>query len=241
MVGLTQTEVARKTGHSSSLVSGWESGAKRVQRHQVDRLDEIYCQHGRLVKLWLRDTKRSEEPEWLTEPKQVEEQATAIDAWHPNLVTGLLQCWEYAATIFRQGRPTDPPEEIDRLASLRAGRLETLNYPHITAVVPQSALTLASDDVRRAQASHLLELIDNHRVEVLVRPSDASTVGYGGGFRLLHMPDGNVVAGCEHAMGTVPLEKDNDVGALSQTFRRLLGLALPPSRSRSEVEKWCQT
>ncbi|CAM3867321.1 helix-turn-helix transcriptional regulator [Nocardiopsis rhodophaea] len=234
LAGLTQRQLAERVRASPSAICRWEGDQATPRRDHVERLDKALNAKGCLLRVWAAQTSGSALPHWMRDAARLEEAATSIEYVSPVLVPGLLQCREYAAMVFREGQPLETPEGIDRLVTGRCGRYEQLRKlrdPWVTAVFPSSALTCVPDDVRKAQAAHLLALVEQGRVRVHLVPEGTLLVGITSPVLLVRLAEGGRAASSDHISGNFFLDRETDWERLDELVKRAVANALPSRQS----------
>jgi transcriptional regulator with XRE-family HTH domain len=154
-------------------------GADEAERESLLALSA----HGK-VSGWWQDYGDSV-PAWMKPYLGLEQAATLIRCYDPQLVPGLLQTPEYARAVF--SLPGGPPgERAERQLAVRMRRQEILHRadpPHLWAVIDEAALRrpVGSAAVMRAQIEHLLEISRLRHVNIQVLPFRAGGHAAGGG------------------------------------------------------------
>jgi transcriptional regulator with XRE-family HTH domain len=194
--GLSREDAAAAIRSSASKISRLELGRTTIKTRDLADLLKLYgadeaerasslalSQHGN-VSGWWQDYGNSV-PAWLKPYLGLEQAATLIRSYDPQLVPGLLQTPEYARTVFSlPGR--SPGQRAERQLAVRMRRQEILHRadpPHLWAVIDEAALrrSVGSAAVMRAQIEHLLEISQLRHVNIQVRPFRAGGHAAGGG------------------------------------------------------------
>ena len=217
----TQGQVASLIGHAVGSVSNWERGVCLPSKDVAVSLDEGLDGGGGLVALWEDETDAAGVPASLRDDITLTARSRSLEVITPALVPGLVQAPPYARHVLTVGRPTDPPSAVDALVDTRCGVLDTAARDvRITAVFPRSALEVVPADVARAQAAHLVDLVDAGRLAVhLVGPP--GLIGVGAPFTLYRLRDGGQAATTDHAVASVVVGPA-DVGFLVDLARSAL-------------------
>jgi transcriptional regulator with XRE-family HTH domain len=196
-----EAEIAREDAaaairSSASKISRLELGRTTIKVRDLADLLKLYgadeaerasllalSQHGN-VSGWWQDYGNSV-PAWLKPYLGLEQAATLIRSYDPQLVPGLLQTPEYARTVFSlPGR--SPGQRAERQLAVRMRRQEILHRadpPHLWAVIDEAVLrrSVGSAAVMRGQIEHLLEISQLRHVNIQVLPFRAGGHAAGGG------------------------------------------------------------
>lgn len=108
----------------------------------------------------------------------MEESASLIRAYQPQVVPGLLQTERYVRAITAASFPSDKEEDSERKVALRLARQDLLNRPappEYLVVIEETVLRLpiGGPDVMRGQIEHLIEMAGQPRVTIQVLPFSA--------------------------------------------------------------------
>jgi transcriptional regulator with XRE-family HTH domain len=230
MAGLTQAQLAvrSKTAHSS--VNRWEKGGSLPKRDNAERLDAALDAKGQLLAAWRRSTTGTGLPEWARDIDAIERGARNLAIAAPTLVPGILQCEEYARTNFRAGHPLAAPEELDKLVALRCDRLAELVDLTVTAIFPALAVTSMPENIRRAQAAHLLHWVDTGRVTVHLVPEGTVLLVPTAPLMLFTLRSGDLAVVSDHAGGNVTLDSDTHI-RMTTSYTTALAASLPVALS----------
>ena len=174
----------------------------------------------------------------------LEDDASRIDEWGPQVLPGLLQTDEYAREIIRAGQRGDEAG-IQRRVQARMTRKALLSRkdppaPELTAVVDEAALRrpIGGPDVMRAQLHALVDAMRRPNVDVRVLPFEAGThAGLDGPFILLGFPEEIApdVAYAPTKIGDGYAESADTVRSLSVDFENLKTAALSPEGSAEAI------
>ncbi|MFE3460600.1 helix-turn-helix domain-containing protein [Nocardiopsis aegyptia] len=238
--GMTLDIAARETGYGASTISKYENAYRAPKRDFVNEVEALYRTNGDLLRRWEEAQRASGDPDWHRKVVTAEEQASGIKFWNPGLAPGMLQTPDYARQVFRDGRPLDTDDEIDRLVELRVGRLDTLrqmNNPRMLAILSEAVVRahVGTPAVMKGQLEHLLNLADTGVVRILVLPAEAPYYGGASGpFRLIDFRNRPTLVEVEHASGSELLGGD-PVARLGAVYGELQTWALPPVASRERI------
>ncbi|MEU0493323.1 helix-turn-helix transcriptional regulator [Nocardiopsis sp. NPDC006139] len=241
--GLTLDDLAEATGYGMSTISKYERAYRAPKRPFLVEAERSLGANGELIRRW-EDTKQTEDdPDWHRKVVKTEERASDIKMWSPLLIPGLLQTGGYARHIFRDGRPQDTDEEVEKLVELRTHRLDMLRKlrnPRLLAIVSEAVIRsrVGTPDVMREQLQHLLDLSSSRDVRILVLPVDAPYHGgHSGPFRVLTSLQEAPLVEVEHASGSTLLSDEHAVVRLQAVFGDLQIWALPPAASRNLISE----
>lgn len=240
--GLTLDQAAESTGYGASTISKYENAYRAPKRDFLNEAEALFGTNGDLLRRWTEAKRAEDDPDWHRKIVTAEEQAIGIKMWNPGLVPGILQTPEYARQIFRDGRPLDTTDEIERLVDLRVSRLDMLRQmtnPRMLVIVSEAVIRarVGSPAIMKGQLDHLLSLDATGVVRVLVLPEDAPYYGGAAGpFRLLEFRDRATLVQVEHTSGGELLTGDT-VTRLSAVYGELQTWALPPVASREMILK----
>ncbi|WP_083922422.1 DUF5753 domain-containing protein [Nocardiopsis halotolerans] len=240
--GLTLDQAAEATGYGVSTISKYENAYRAPKRDFLNEAEALFSTNGDLLRRWAEAKRAEEDPDWHRKIVTAEEQASGIQIWNPALVPGMFQTPDYARQIFRDGRPLDTSEEIDRLVELRASRLDALremNNPRLVAILAEAVVRarVGSPAVMKEQLDHLLDLDSAGVVRILILPADTPYYGGAAGpFRLLSFKERETLVEVEHASGGELLGGDT-VTRLLAVYGELQTWALPPVASHDVISR----
>lgn len=203
LAGLTQLQLATRSGTAHSSVNRWEKGGSLPKRDSAERLDAALEANGHLFTAWRRAAGGLGLPEWAQDLETIERSARRLTLVSPTLVPGYLQCPEYARAVFKAGLPLASPDEIQRLVELRTGRLGKLKDLQVAAVFPVLGLTGVSTEVRRAQARYLLSWADTGRVGLHLVPDGTVLLTPTSPLLIFVLDGGEITVVSDHADGNV--------------------------------------
>lgn len=169
----------------------------------------------------------------------LEAAASSIRTFEQYLLPGLLQIEEYAWALIRAAHPTADLDEIDRRVAVRMTRQERLVGPdpvHLWAVVDEAALhrRVGSRAIMRLQMERLAEAVTAPNITLQVLPlTTGAHAGVDGSLLLMSFPEPNDpdLAYVEGYMGSVFLEKADDLARCTLAFDHLRATALSPDDS----------
>ncbi|WP_406146933.1 Scr1 family TA system antitoxin-like transcriptional regulator [Streptomyces sp. NBC_01012] len=174
---LSQEDLGAPLFVSGSFIGQLESGTRRMQLDQAQKLDEVLGAGGFFVRNCAA-LKKSKYPDHFAEAAEAEREATSIREYAPLLIPGLLQTEGYARAVFRGGLPTATEDTIDELVAARLERAQLLADPTtpLVWVVLDEAVLRRHKGGRATMADalrHLCTLAGHHRIIVQVLPFSA--------------------------------------------------------------------
>jgi transcriptional regulator with XRE-family HTH domain len=251
--GLTIEETAPKLDFSPAKLSRIENAHQGVDVHAVRTMMDIYGVGGDRWNAILTLTREASAKGWwraygLDDQGYVplEAEASAVREYTVNYLPGLLQTADYARALFESSMHVGSRavrENDVRVRMIRQNRLRAPENPlTLIAVIEEPALrrVIGDPDVMCAQLAHLLEAAALDTVTIHVLPADVSAhPSVTGAFIVLTFgglgePDIGYV---EHSMGSVHIEKAEDVARGRLVFDRLRSLALGPEESAALIER----
>lgn len=237
--GMSQEQLAKAMSYSSSLVAQIETERKPPSPDFAKRADEV-LKTGGLLRRILEDLLIKDViPEWLKPWFVIEQAATALRAYNPLVVYGLLQTEDYAREVLGSA---DPDHTENRVAA-RMERQQVLNRekpPSVTMLLDESVLrrSIGGPDVMYRQLLHLTTV----RASVQVVPVDAETrLGLDGPFEIANYDGREVVYVDTPARGFVIVDQVI-VSQIKELWEALRAEALPLRQSRELIlevaESW---
>jgi transcriptional regulator with XRE-family HTH domain len=248
--GRTQGDVGIAIGRTHASVVNWERGKTRISKSDlVCLLAELHAPaelRKGLEKLRAESMRGPSPwatyglPDWLRPVVSFEQDATAISAFEPVLVPGLLQTEEYARALHTAGRRKVAPEYVEKWVAARMHRQRRLTgagRASLHAVVSEAALRLevGGPTVLTRQLERLAESAAHDNITLQVLP--ASEGGYGGvasNFTLLHFADPKTdpPLGCfDGPLGGYLIDDEGDVATMVKMFDDVRQTALPAEDS----------
>lgn len=178
--GLTQEQLAKLMGYSTSVVAKLETCRTVPSRTHAEQADEALKAPGTFVRLRKAMGNGAYEP-WVRAFLEMEERATVLRSWEPLVVPGLLQTEAYARALIRGGRPADSDAVIEQLLAARMARQEIWDRsepapPILSVILGEAVLWQRVGDasVMGGQLGHLLETAANPRITIQVMPFAAA-------------------------------------------------------------------
>lgn len=176
----------------------------------------------------------------------VEDEASLIGDWAPQIVPGLLQTPDYARAIMRAGSLEEAGEkEIERRMQARIARQAIMtrleDAPHLHVILDESVIykRIGGPEVMRDQLHRLTRDANRPNVTVQVLPASVGAhPGLDGAFIILRFAEAEDpdVACTEGFHGVVYLEDPQRVTRCNVAFECLRELALDPQESVALIE-----
>jgi transcriptional regulator with XRE-family HTH domain len=257
--GLTQESVSREFEWHTAKVTRIETARVAVTPRDVKDLLTLYgVQDEEYREALMNLARQSRERTWWTDYRDLirpgsfiglEAGASAMRAWEPTLVPGLLQTEDYIRALIRSGRSTDADKDIDRRVSLRMIRQDRLTGVQpldFFAVIDESVLSrmIGGEDVMTGQLERLIERAQLPNVTVRILPMDAGAHPFLGGpaailefYESTHMD----VVYLEGIAGDYYAEQPSEVARYRQDFERLSARALDDRMSIKLIESLLRT
>jgi transcriptional regulator with XRE-family HTH domain len=257
--GLTQESVSREFEWHTAKVTRIETARVAVTPRDVKDLLTLYgVQDEEYREALMNLARQSRERTWWTDYRDLirpgsfiglEAGASAMRAWEPTVVPGLLQTEDYIRALIRSGRSSDADKDIDRRVSLRKIRQDRLTGVQpldFFAVIDESVLTrmIGGTDVMTGQLERLIERAQLPNVTVRILPMDAGAHPFLGGpaailefYESTHMD----VVYLEGIAGDYYAEQPSEVARYRQDFERLSARALDDRMSIKLIESLLRT
>ena len=253
--GLTQDAVAARMGwHTSKLFRLENARSPRVDWLDVKELMDLYGVRSPHREAFIQLAKDARMMGWWTPYRDVftgsyvalEDEASAMRLYCPELVPGLLQTEAYARAVIRAVRPGYDEESVERRVAARLTRQKVLlgraSPPDLVVVLNEAVLRRLVGDryVMAAQLEALQAAARQRRVALQVLPFSAGAhASLEGGFVLIQFPgeaDPDVVY-VEGIMGDLYLESVEEVKRYQSAFERIQAVALNPQETLTLVDK----
>ncbi|MET9590652.1 helix-turn-helix transcriptional regulator [Streptomyces sp. NPDC006516] len=239
--GLSQEDLGTPLFVSGSFVGQLESGTRRMQLDQAQKLDEVLGADGFFVRNCAA-LKKSKYPDHFAEAAEAERLAIAIREYAPLLIPGLLQTEAYARAVFRAGRPTATEELIDELVAARLERAQLLTNPTepmLWVVLDEAVLrrVVGGQLVMAEALRHVCNLARQHRIILQVLPFSAGGhAAMGGGLKLMAFADAPPLAYLDSLGSGQLLDEPLTVHAHELNYDLLVASALSPGASLALVQ-----
>ncbi|MBT2382661.1 helix-turn-helix transcriptional regulator [Streptomyces sp. ISL-11] len=187
---VTVAEAAGALHCDNTKISRIETGGHRVTRLELDRLLDLYAVSEEKTREWLialaaEGRKRSwwhqygePLPARFKETLALESDVAAIHTFQAQVIPGLLQTREYAATVMSGSDPLSP-QELDFYVGLRMERqgiFRRENAPEYLCILPEGVLrhSIGGPALMAKQLWQLVEVSRAAKVTVQVVPSSQS-------------------------------------------------------------------
>lgn len=245
--GLTLQDVADRLGWSRATVSRLETGQTRPRHGDVADILDLYGVPSPERDAYINLAREAGQRGWWTAYADVfagsyvalEDEASQISTWDPQLVHGLLQTEEYARAVITTGRMLPGRAQIERRIAARLTRqalLDREDAPRLHVVFDEAVLyrPIGGKTVMNDQLRSLAEAVRRPRVTIQVLPYDVGEhAGLDGRFTILSYPDpaDPDIAYVEGTMGDVYLESVEAIAQHKARFDKITALALPPEES----------
>lgn len=253
-VGLSQEAVAAQLGWSQQKVGHLETGRNKASPHDVTLMLDIYGVVTPEREMVLELAERAEQRGWWTDYTDVlsspyvalEDEASMIGEWAPQVVPGLLQTPDYARALLTAGNwDASSDREIERRLQARMARQTIItraeNPPELHVILDESVLgrRIGGSEVQRDQMHRLVREARRPNITIQVLPASAGAhIGLDGAFILLRFaePADPDVAYTEGFHGVVYLENPHLVTRCNVAYGRLCEMALNPQESADLIE-----
>ncbi|MFE9107645.1 helix-turn-helix domain-containing protein [Actinomadura geliboluensis] len=258
--GLTREQVAERIGCAPVTITRIETGQSGARLGEVSLMLEVYGVTGDEREALLQVAKDARKrgwwhqysstiPAWFQVFVGIEEEASSVRVYQPEVVPGFLQTEAYARSIHLAEPVVPSEEETDRNVALRMERqkrlLATNDAPDMWIVLSEGVVRrrVGGSEVMREQLVHLLELSHHPQIMIQILPFRAGAhPAMQGGFTVLSFPeplDPDVVY-VEYRQGSLYLEKQVEVDSYTQMFNHLCAQALGREGSRELITRVTQ-
>ncbi|KPC79665.1 hypothetical protein ADK82_25725 [Streptomyces sp. NRRL S-4] len=173
---------------------------------------------------------------------RLEAAADQIQAWHPTLMPGMLQSYQYAVSAISTAAPSLPIEDVAERAERRSTRIDALGYGgdrRAWFIIDEQVLLrpVGGPAVLLEQLEHLLTLVSlRPSVTLQVLPADtAGHPGLSGAFTSYRVGPQRVVF-TEQLTGSMITTRPQDIAAYSSAYDHLQASALPPAASLELID-----
>ncbi len=252
--GLTVEQVAESLLVSPSKISRLETGQRGASLRDVRDLCDLYEVTDEEEREHLAGlAKESRKPAWwqhyslpYAQYVGLEAEALRIIDFESGAFPGLLQTPDYARAIHESAMPKLEPELIDQRVEVRAARQTILIRsepppPHLHAIMDEAVLhrVVGGPGVMAAQIRHVVEMCQLSTISVQVVPFGVGAhPALDSTFILLEFEDPvPSVVYVEGLVGSLYLERDQDVRRYGQVFDRLRSISLSEQKSLEEMTR----
>lgn len=253
--GKGRDEVAAYVGVAPSTVTKIENASAAARPADVAMLLTLYGVEGvkreALMTLAREARQRSwwqaysgAVPQWFEVYVGLEEEATEIRTFHPEMIDGRLQTETYMRALVNAEVRVPPEQEVDHRVAVRLQRQKRLlsadDPPRLWTIIGEAALhrTIGGTDGMREQLQHLIQMSHLNNITLQVLPYRAGAhPSMQGGFHLLRFDAYHDVVYLEYRQGAIYLEKDADVTAYVDLLDHLVARAFGPDESRALITR----
>jgi hypothetical protein len=233
-------------------LSHWESGTRVPKIEQVALLLGALRVEPAERKRLLELARNAREPNWLEHsipgisPRlsafiEYERTASAIFAWEPLLIPGLLQTPDYVRTILAAaGRPRAEEELRIKVRLMRQEVLTGRDPSPYTALLAETALRQrrGGAEIMAPQLRHLAELAQRRNVSLRVLPDNEDFhPGLNGSFVIFDFADLPPIVFLEQYRGSAYLYDEQQVADYRAAQRAMAALALSEQESCALVRE----
>jgi hypothetical protein len=183
----------------------------------------------------------------------LEHEASAIDVWHVDVVTGLLQTEAYARHIISTYSKVEPipPAMVERLVRVRMQRQQILHRDpalKLDVVLDESVLQrrVGNNKVMYDQLQRLAEAADQPNITVQILPLETQHTVFGESFVIFRFgtddgPNNEAmlqdVVSAEHLRNGFSLEGERETYLHRLAFQMLADSSLDPASSKDLILK----
>ncbi|MFR9728620.1 helix-turn-helix domain-containing protein [Saccharopolyspora sp. MS10] len=248
--GLTSDDVASHLGWYRSKVSKIETGEGKLSDKDIEVLLTLYGAHERagdkvhrLAVEARRKLPAARVTDWAKKYVSLEESASEIKMFFPDVIPGLLHTSAYAHECLSASVMV-PSVEVDEIASARerrSGKLFDSDPPQVWAVMGEEAIQrrVGNPEIHRGQLEHIRQLADLDNVTIQLIPTSMGThPGMGLMFTLLHIDAADAtIAYIENLTSADYFSGSQHVRAYSLVFDRLRVAALSDRESLRLIDR----
>jgi transcriptional regulator with XRE-family HTH domain len=178
-------------------------------------------------------------PSWFRAAAGLEESASLIRAYEPQVVPGLLQTEGYIRAITAASSPAATEDSTERAVALRLARQQLLGRPdppEYRVVLDETVLrrTIGGHKVMRAQLEHLIQAAGQPQVTIQVIPFAAGWhPALYGMFNIFRFPAAQLpdIVYTEALTGAYYLDKPDESARYTEALDRLCAQAASPERT----------
>jgi transcriptional regulator with XRE-family HTH domain len=259
--GVSPEQAARAIHGDKSKISRIETGRHRVSRLELETLMDLFTVTDSKTRAWLvaLSAEGQRRSWWRThgdrleqdfkELLTLEEDAERIVAFQPQVLPGLVQTKEYAASVISSNDPALAAEQVEFFADFRLRRQEVFGRATLVdylCIVTEGVLRqrVGGPEVMKGQLRHLLEIGAKPNVEIRVVPfSEPGYVGSSSGaFTLYSYPDqlDLDVVQVEYLDGALYLEEEKTIRKYRESLDLLRSSMLSTSESNDLISEICR-
>lgn len=207
---ITRVEAGQAIRASHSKISRLELGRTGFKSRDVDDLLTLYGVSEEVERATFIALARQANapswwhpyaevvPSWFESYLGLEQAASAIRGYEPQVIPGLLQTEEYAAAVIRLGHENAGRAEMERRVGLRIQRQRILTRPEPIAlwvVIDEAVLRRPTGGIAtmRAQLAHLIAMAELPHITIQVLPFEVGGHGaVSGPITILRLPQGEL-------------------------------------------------
>ena len=184
-------------------------------------------------------------PSWFKVAVGLEESASLIRAYEPQVVPGLLQTEEYIRAITAASFPSENEEDWERRVALRLARQDLLKRPappQYWVVLEETVLRrpIGGKDVMRGQLKHLIEAAGRPDITIQVLSFSAGWhPAMYGMFNIFRFPDNAMpdVVYSEALTSAYYLNQPNETTKYTEAIDRMAAQAATPDQTVTILRK----
>ncbi|MFD4395752.1 helix-turn-helix domain-containing protein [Kitasatospora sp. NPDC058478] len=243
-LGMTQDQVADRTGYSPGHISSVETGRKPPTLRFARQVDRTFDTVTKFANLFL-DVRASSLLQGFGQYVAEEAKAVEIRCFEVGIVPGLLQTPEYAAELAAAAlsRGAIAQEQADERLKILTGRQSLLTRqppPRLFAILDESCIRrpIGTSDTMAAQLEHLIAIAALPHVTLQIAPYSMGAVrSLDLPIYLLGLPDHSVTAYSESAQQGSYERDPEAVRPLLTAYHHLQVEALPQAASVALISK----
>lgn len=249
VAGLSNAEVAKAIGVSSSTLSRVETAEVGIYPDKLEKLLDLYKVSGsRRVRLldiardaekrvWLQMHSDTALPEDWQAWTELEAGATEVFNYETLLIPGLLQIPEYARAIIRSTTSDLSDDEVDKLTTSRMARQALLSRTQplrLHAMIEEGVLRrpFGSADAWWRQLQHLISCAAHPNILIQVVPTDSGPhSGLNGPFVILDYGDDTRLVHLENKTVNLFIDEEDQIKEYARTWAEMQELAYNAEKS----------
>jgi transcriptional regulator with XRE-family HTH domain len=178
-------------------------------------------------------------PDWFKVAVGLEESASLIRTYQPQVVPGLLQTEAYARAITAASFPSEKEEDTERRVALRLARQDLLRRPappEYWVILEETVLRrpIGGPEVMRGQIEHLIETAARPNITIQVLPfATGWHPALYGMFNIFRFPDDAIpdVVYSEGLTGAYYLNKPEETSKYIEALDRMAAQAATPDQT----------
>jgi transcriptional regulator with XRE-family HTH domain len=244
--GLTVKQVADHLMCTPAKVRNMEAGRRAGTLRDVRDLCDLYgvsakADRDRMMKLAGEGKKRGWWQSYelaYADYVGLEAEATVISCFQSSVIHGLLQTADYARAGNEGAMPRLSPDQIDKQIEAKLTRQRILTQddpPRLTAVLDEAALhrMFGGRKVMAVQLAKILKMLALPNIVVHVLPYERGAhPAMESNFTILELPSPTPgLVYVEGLIGSIHLERAEDLKRYREIFNRLQSIALNPERT----------